>query len=128
MLVSWSTGPAPSPVTDPPVVRAGAVFQPADLGTQLQARFVGAPATVPTRTFADTPQGIVACAQSVKAYGRVMAVDVGTYAAADAVVLVTSYVPNTDYEEVWVVGPQCGTGSPTVMRHMLMDVDGSTAG
>lgn len=126
-LVGMSTGSGSStPVAGPPVVRAGAVFQPAGFANQLQQR-IGTPGEVSTTdTFADSTDGISACATAVRAHGHVMFLEVGTYDQVDAVVLVTSYPANTDYEEVYVVAPDCGPGNAAVMRHMLYDVDGST--
>lgn len=123
-LVAVSTTPSAAPVAQSPVVRAGAVFEPARFGEQLRARMQGDPADTPTATFADSPEGIAACARAVQAYGQVMAADSGTYAGAQAVVLVTRYVANTDYAEVWVVEPDCGDGKSGVIRHMIVDVDG----
>ena len=47
--------------------------------------------------------------------------------APAAVVIVTSYPAHSEYEEVWVVNPGCGTGDVRVIRHMVYDVDESTA-
>lgn len=123
-LVAVSTSPTAAPVAQSPVVRAGAVFEPAAFGEQLRSRMQRSADNTPTATFADSPEGIAACARAVQAYGQVMALDSGTYAGAQAVVLVTKYVPNTDYAEVWVVDPDCGTGQSGVIRHMIVDVDG----
>jgi hypothetical protein len=127
--VSGSGSPDPVPLAAPPVVRAGAVFEPAGFSDELRARWHEAGTPGPTRTFADSPAGISACARAVQAYGRVMALDVGTYDDVDVVVLVASYVPNTAYEEVWVVRPACGQGQAPVMRHLILDLDSpATAG
>ncbi len=128
--VGVSSQPSRGSVSDtsPPVVRAGAVFQPTAIADELKARWYEAGTTEPTRTFADSPAGISDCARAVQAYGRIIAVEVGRYADADAVVLVTSYVPNTDYEEVWIVGPGCRQGQAPVIRHMILDLDGAGTG
>lgn len=118
------TAPSAPPVAGPPVVRAGAVFEPAGFAAQLQQRFhTPAGPTGTTRTFADSPQGISACARAVQAHGRVLTLDVGTYGGTAAVVIVTSYLPNADYEEVWVVDPACGPDDTLVLRHMVFDLD-----
>lgn len=122
-LIGVTTTSSPAPAgQQPPVVRAGAVYGPADFAQQLRSRMQQGAATAPTATFADTPAGISACTKAIAAYGPVMAVDAGTYADTDAVVLVTRYVANADYEEIWVVEPGCGDGSTVVMRHILVDV------
>ncbi len=109
-----------------PVVRDGAVFDRSGLGPQLRDRMRTEGASATTRTFADTPAGVVACTSAVQAYGRVLFIDAGTYDREAVVVLVTSYPANSEYEEVWVVSPDCGAEQPQVYRHMLYDVDGST--
>lgn len=126
-LVGLGDRTAPAPVASSvPVVRAGAVFEPAGFAEQLSARMKGATGAGRTDTFADTSAGIKTCATSVQAYGRVLFIDAGTYDRQAAVVMVTTYPANTDYEEVWVIAPDCGAGDPTVYRHMVYDVDGST--
>lgn len=113
--------------TDSPVIRAGAIYEPRDFAQELRERFLTAPpASGPTNTFADSAQGITACTEAVDAFGTVMGVDAGSYDDAAAVVIVTSYPAHTQYEEVWVVSPGCGSGDPRVMRHMVYDVDAST--
>lgn len=122
-----TSGGSSTPVAGPPIVRAGAVFEPTGFASQLQQRMGGGTATKEkTNTFADTTAGITACATAVKAYGRVIFLDAGTYDRQRAVVLVTAYPAQTDYEEVWVVSPDCGFGDSSVYRHMVYDVDGST--
>lgn len=125
VLVGSATSPGPAPVASP-IVRAGAVFDPGLFGRQLQDRNAAAAMTGPTYTFADSRTRIAECAAAVQAYGRVLSLDVGTYGADAAVVLVTSFPANTDYEEVWVVAPDCGSADADVYRHMIYDVDGST--
>ncbi|MFN8183836.1 MAG: hypothetical protein U0R23_05385 [Candidatus Nanopelagicales bacterium] len=112
----------------PPVIRAGAIYEPDHFADQVRQRFLNAPATsAPTHTFADSTVGIVTCADAVDAFGHVLAVDTGSYDDRAAVVIVTSYPANTQYEEVWVVSPVCGPSDPAVIRHMVYDVDASTA-
>lgn len=129
MLLAWTIAPAGQPGTDgPPVIRAGAIYEPADFADQLRQRFLNAPAaSAPTHTFADSSAGIVSCADAVDAYGRVLAVDTGSYDDRAAVVIVTSYPADTKYEEIWVVSPVCGSSDAVVIRHMVYDVDASTA-
>ena len=111
-----------------PIVKAGALYDSVDFAPEVQQRFLGAPAAkAPTQTFADSRQGIEACVDAVDAHGPVLSVDTGSYDNVAAVVLVTTYLPNTEYEEVWVVTPACGPGDGYVMRHMVYDVDNSTA-
>lgn len=119
------SGQTSPPVAQPPVVRAGAVFEPTAFAEQLKLRMTDGPTSTATATFADSPEQRRACATAVQAYGRLMFLDVGTYDRAAAVVMVTSYPANTDYEEVWVVAPDCGAGSTAVYRHMIYDLDGS---
>lgn len=130
MLMSLSVKSPSTPTADPqsPVVKAGAFYESVDFAPELQQRFLAAPVTNgPTQTFADSRQGIEACAHAVEAYGPVLSVDTGSYDNAAAVVLVTTYLPHTEYEEVWVVTPTCGPSDDEVMRHMVYDVDNSTA-
>lgn len=130
MLMSVTVQSPSGPVTasPAPVIKAGALYQSTDFVPELQQRFRAAPAAVgPTRTFADSRQGIQACTVAVDAYGSVLSVDTGSYDDVAAVVLVTTYLPDTQYEEVWVVTPRCGPGDDLVMRHMVYDVDNSTA-
>ena len=128
MLLAVTVQSPTSPTeSDSPVIRAGAIYEPRDFAQDLRERFLTAsPASGPTNTFADSAQGITACTEAVDAFGRVMGVDVGSYDEAAAVVLVTSYPAQTQYEEVWVVSPGCGSGDPQVIRHMVYDVDAST--
>ncbi|MFN8129196.1 MAG: hypothetical protein U0R28_10395 [Candidatus Nanopelagicales bacterium] len=123
-LVGVSTTSSPAPVAQTPVVRAGAVFEPAGFAEQLRSRMGNEGSSAPTATFADSAAGITACMNAIKGYGPVMSADAGTYGEANAVVLVTRYVGNAQYEEVWVVAPDCGTSQTVVMRHILVDVDG----
>lgn len=126
-LVGVGERSTPSPVaSSAPVVRAGAVFEPSGFADQLSRRMAGPARTDRTDTFADTPTGIQACATSVQAYGRVLFIDAGSYDQQPAVVMVTTYPANTEYEEVWVITPDCGTSDPVVYRHLVYDVDGST--
>lgn len=126
-LVGAGERSSPAPIASSvPVVRAGAVFEPAGFAEQLSARMKGPGQSADTDTFADSPTAIKSCATSVQAYGRVLFIDVGTYDRRAAVVMVTAYPPNTEYEEVWVIAPDCGASDPVVYRHMLYDVDGST--
>lgn len=126
-LVGAGERQAPSPVASTvPVVRAGAVFEPAGFAKQLSSRMNGSSGADRTDTFADSPTAVKTCATSVQAYGRVLFIDVGTYDRQPAVVMVTTYPANTEYEEVWVIAPDCGTSDPVVYRHMVYDVDGST--
>lgn len=129
MLLAVTVKPPAAPVASgPPVIRAGAIYEPRDFAQEVRERFLGAPAAQgPTNTFADTSAGIVACTDAVDAFGHVLAVDAGSYDDTAAVVLVTSYPANTQYEEVWVVEPGCGPSDPDVIRHMVYDVDNSTA-
>jgi len=129
MLVSVSAEPGSAPVADaPPVIHAGAVYHPTGFAQRVSERFLRAPvASAPTGTFADSADGIAQCIGAVDAYGHVLSVDAGSYDEAAAVVLVTSYPANTEYEEVWVVSPQCGPSDSKVVRYMVYDVDNSTA-
>ncbi len=129
MLLAVVVAPAGQPGPEgPPVIRAGALYEPEGFAEQVRQRFLNAPATSgPTRTFADSAAGIDRCADAVDAYGRVLAVDTGSYDDHAAVVIVTSYPADTQYEEVWVVSPGCGPSDPVVIRHMVYDVDASTA-
>ncbi len=114
--------------SDSPIIRAGAIYEPRDFAQELQQRFLHTPATAaPTNTFADSSQGIADCTDALDAFGNVMGVDAGSYNNAAAVVIITSYPAQTQYEEVWVVSPTCGTGDTQVIRHMVYDVDASTA-
>lgn len=126
-LLGIGERPSEAPVAaSVPVVRAGAVFQPAGFADQLAARMTGYTGVAPTSTFADSSATIKTCATSVQAYGRVLFLDAGTYDRTAVVVMVTSYPANTEYEEVWVLSPDCGAGDSLVYRHMVYDVDGST--
>lgn len=117
--------PAPGGV---PVMRAGAIFEPTGFAQTLRERFLGgAPIVARTDTFADTPAGLAACTRAVDAYGHVIGIDAGRYSSSPAVVLITSYPGNREYEEIWVVAPTCSETNPTVMRHMLYDLDNSAA-
>lgn len=130
MLLAVGTEPAGPPVAHggPPIVKAGAIYEPAHFAQEVRERFLATPpATTATQTFADTAEGIDACADEVDAYGHVLTVDAGSYNSAPAVVLITVYPADAEYEEVWVVTPRCGAGDPEVIRHMVYDVDGSTA-
>ena len=128
MLAVTVQSPTPPGGTQSPVVRAGAIYAPEDFAQQLTQRFLSAPAAAqPTNTFADSAAGIDACTDAVDAFGNVMGVDAGSYDGAAAVVIVTSYPAHSEYEEVWVVNPGCGTGDVRVIRHMVYDVDESTA-
>jgi hypothetical protein len=130
MLISLtvqSPGP-PVAATVNPVIKAGAIYSQAGFAEQLRERFAGAPAaTTPTNTFADSAQGIVDCTTAVAAYGRLLSIDTGSYDDTQAAVLITAYPLNTDYEEVWVVTPGCGSEDTLVMGHMVLDVDDSAA-
>jgi len=126
VLVGSAASPGTQPVAASPIVRAGAVFEPALFADQLRARTTAKAMTRPTNTFADSSSDITACASAVQAYGRVLFLDVGSYGPDAAVVLVTAYPANPDYEEVWVVTPDCGATEASVYRHMIYDVDGST--
>ncbi len=126
-LIGLGDRTTPAPVASSvPVVRAGAVFQPAGFGDQLSERMKAPGTAQRTGTFADSPASVKACASSVQAYGRVLFLDVGTYDRQAAVVMITSYPANTEYEEVWVISPTCGAENPVVYRHMVYDVDSST--
>jgi hypothetical protein len=130
MLISVAVRPAPAPVAQPssPVIKAGAIYEPADFTSELRQRFLTAPAASgPTRTFADSPQGIAQCVEAVSAYGRLLSIDTGSYDDLAAAVIIATYPLDTEYEEIWVVGPDCGTGDPVVLDHMVFDVDDSTA-
>jgi hypothetical protein len=128
LLAVTVQSPVPPTPTAAPVVRAGAIYEPQNFAQQLTQRFLSAPvADEPTNTFADSTQGIEACTDAVDAFGSVMGVDTGSYGDAAAVVIVTSYPAHSEYEEVWVVTPSCGTGDVRVIRHMVYDVDNSTA-
>lgn len=126
-LIGLGERTTPAPVASSvPVVRAGAVFQPTGFADQVSARMKGYTGVAPTRTFADSSATLRTCASSVQAYGRILFLDAGTYDRTAAVVMVTTYPANTDYEEVWVLSPDCGAGDPVIYRHMVYDVDGST--
>ena len=128
LLAVTVQSPTPPGGTQSPVVRAGAIYAPEDFAQQLTQRFLSAPAAAqPTNTFADSAAGIAACADDVDAFGKVLGVDTGSYDEVAAVVLITTYPAQTQYEEVWVVSPSCGMGDVQVIRHMVYDVDGSTA-
>jgi hypothetical protein len=128
LLAVTVQSPMPPSETAAPVVRAGAIYEPRDFAEQLKKRFLQTPAASgPTNTFADSPAGIAACTDAVDAFGNVMGVDTGSYGDAAAVVLITSYPAHAEYEEIWVVSPSCGTGDVQVIRHMVYDVDDSTA-
>lgn len=126
-LVGAGGRSTPAPVASTvPVVRAGAVFEPAGFASQLSSRMNGSSGADRTDTFADSPTAVKSCATAVQAYGKVLFLDVGTYDQQPAVVMVTAYPANSEYEEVWVITPECGSGDPEVYRHLLYDVDGST--
>lgn len=130
MLISVAVRPAPAPIAQAssPVIKAGAIYEPADFTSELRQRFLTAPAASgPTRTFADSPQGIAECVKAVSAYGRLLTIDTGSYDDLAAAVIIATYPLNTEYEEIWVVGPNCGTSDPGVLDHMVFDVDDSTA-
>lgn len=130
MLISVAVRPAPAPIAQAsnPVIKAGAIYEPADFTSELRQRFLTAPAASgPTRTFADSPQGIAECVEAVSAYGRLLTIDTGSYGDLAAAVIIATYPLNTEYEEIWVVGPNCGTSDPIVLDHMVLDVDDSTA-
>lgn len=130
MLISVAVRPAPAPVAQAasPVIKAGAIYEPADFTSELRERFLTAPAaSEPTRTFADTPQGIAACVEAVSAYGRLLTIDTGSYDDLAAAVIIATYPLDTEYEEVWVVTADCGSTDPIVLDHMVFDVDDSTA-
>jgi hypothetical protein len=130
LLMAISVEPASPPIAagQPPVVRAGAIYEPRAFAEQVRQRYLTAPTAVsPTATFADSQAGIEMCADAVDAVGPVLAVDAGSYDEVAAVVMVTTYPANSQYEEVWVVLPACGPGNNQVIRHMLYDVDNSAA-
>lgn len=128
VAVAGGGGTAPPVASGQPIVKAGAVYDPGPFATQLRERFLGAPAsTKDTGTFADSPSGIVACTGSLDAFGDILVFDAGVYAGQAAVVIVSTYPGDTEYEEVWVVNPQCGTADTDVIRHFLLDVDKSAA-
>ncbi len=130
MLISVAVRPAPAPIAQAssPVIKAGAIYEPSDFTSELRQRFLTAPAASgPTRTFADSPQGIAECVAAVSAYGRLLSIDTGSYDDLAAAVIIATYPLNTEYEEIWVVGPDCGTADPVVRDHMVFDVDDSTA-
>ena len=111
LLAVTVQSPTPPGGTQSPVVRAGAIYAPEDFAQQLTQRFLSAPAAAqPTNTFADSAAGIDACTDAV-----------------DAGVVVPPCAAHSEYEEVWVVNPGCGTGDVRVIRHMVYDVDESTA-
>ena len=115
----------PQPVArEAPLMRAGAVYTPTAFRDEVVSRFAARPTMQPTGTFADDPAGISACVRAVRAYGRLLAIDTGSYDASAAVVLITHSPMNTDYEEVWVVTPDCGAGNGQVLRHMVDNIDG----
>lgn len=128
MLMTVAVEPTSTPVAGgPPIVRAGAIYEPRLFADELSQRYLGEPAAAkPTDTFADSETGIDTCADAVDAFGHVLAVDTGSYDSTAAVVLVTSYPANSEYEEVWVVTPACGPSDSRVIRHMVYDVDHST--
>ncbi len=129
MLISVAGGSPSTPTpTAQPIVKAGAIYDPGQFDAQLRSRFMGAPATdEPTNTFADSASALGACTESIDAYGTVLVLDVGLYAGGSAVVIVSNYPGDSEYEEVWVVSPDCGSTDSHVIRHFLLDVDNSTA-
>ena len=128
-LVGLAEGPRPATYTaSGPVMHAGAIFEPENFAATLRERFLGgAPAVSFTNTFADNPAALAECTRAVAAYGRLLGVDAGQYSSRPAVVLITSYPGNTEYEEIWVVTPTCSAADPAIMRHMLFDLDNSAA-
>jgi len=128
MAVSVQSPGPPVAQGQAPVVKAGAIYEPTDFADEVRERFLTAQRTTsPTNTFADSPAGIEACAHAVSAYGAVLTVDTGSYDDLPAAVVITTYPINTEYEEIWVVTPGCGTTSSQVIGHMVLDVDNSTA-
>ena len=126
LLAVTVQSPMPPGDSDAPVIRAGAIYEPRNFAQELSQRFLSTPpAAGPTETFADSAEGIAACTDAVDAFGAVLGIDAGSYDEAAAVVLITSYPAHTQYEEVWVVPPSCGTGDVRVIRHMVYDVDAS---
>jgi hypothetical protein len=128
MLLAVAGGASPTPpvASGQPVVKAGAIYDPGPFAAQLRDRFLGAPAaTKQTGTFADSSPGIVACTGSIDAFGDVLGIDAGVYAGEPAVVIVSTYPGDTEYEEIWVVNPRCGSADTDVIRHFLLDVDKS---
>ncbi|MCU0277508.1 MAG: hypothetical protein MUF33_11605 [Candidatus Nanopelagicales bacterium] len=126
LAVAGGGDPAPPVASAQPVVKAGAIYDPGPFAAQLRDRFLGAPAaTKQTGTFADSPPEIVACTGSIDAFGEVLTLDAGVYGGQAAVVIVSTYPGDTEYEEVWVVNPQCGDADTDVIRHFLLDVDKS---
>ena len=129
MLIGVASGTpsAPTP-TAQPIVKAGAIYDPGQFTGQLRSRFLAAPAAdEPTETFADSPSTLSTCTESIDAYGTVLVLDVGMYAGGSAVVIVSNYPGDSEYEEVWVVSPDCGSTDSHVIRHFLLDVDNSAA-
>jgi hypothetical protein len=114
--------PAPQP-GDRPVLHAGAVFTPAGLGGEVSRRYQYATVSSSTGTFADRDSEVLTCVRAVSAYGRLLAIDTGSYDASEAVVLIMRSPLNADYEEVWVVTPACGRGDGQILRHIVYDVD-----
>ncbi|HQR81062.1 MAG TPA: hypothetical protein PLT68_12670 [Actinomycetota bacterium] len=128
MLLPVAIAPSgPDPASPEPVVRAGAIYHPSGFGEQLRQRLRVAPARSATGTFADTEAGVRRCKGAIDAYGSVLSLDAGSYDRTEVVVMVTRYPASTSYEEIWVVGPQCGSTDQTVIRHILFDVDDSAA-
>lgn len=111
-----------------PVIKAGAIYNPAGFIDELRVRYLDTASTsAPTNTFADSAQGIVECTSALAAYGQVLSIDTGRYGNAAAAVVITRYPLNTEYEEIWVVTPACGATDTAVMDHMVVDVDDSAA-
>ncbi len=128
MAVSVESPSAPVAQGQLPVVKAGAIYEPANFADEVRERFMEAQGTTsPTNTFADSPAGIEACADALSAYGAVLTIDTGSYDDLPAAVVITTYPINSEYEEVWVVTPGCGATSNEVIGHMVLDVDNSTA-
>lgn len=126
-LVGLGLQPQTEPVpAQSPVLRAGAVFEPETFATQLRQRYLDmSTRTRVTATFADSPRTLQACTDAVSAQGRILGVDAGRYGRTEAVILITKYPADREYEEIWVVTPGCGPQDSNVIRHMLFDVDPS---
>lgn len=112
--------PQPTPVAEQPLLRSGALYEPADFGPALRARWAGGQQSARM----SQPQ-LADCTRAVAAHGRVRGADTGQYGNSPAVILITSYPAQPDYEEIWVLTPACAPGTPTVVRHMIFDVDPS---
>lgn len=122
-VVVRPTGSQPPPLAQasPPVVHAGAVYEPTTLVQTVRERLGlrADPGTPQPGTFLATADGLRDCLTALQAQGALMMADVGTYAQNPAVVLVTRYIPHRSFIEVWVVERSCGRAGTGLRRHVL---------